>query len=120
MVKLTPELIYFLDDLTNKYCKQMSIDIKPLIITSTENLPNKGMKISVSLSMRNDKECLALHYPSTEELKPDLIFLDVGRHKNKKQLEKTLVHELCHTKFGAGHWKEFYDNIELVLKGKQF
>ena len=97
-MELTPNLQQFLKEQYDKYCEQMSIKIKPLLLVSISDLPSKGLKISVSLSMRNDKKCVGLHYPSATG-GPDLIFIDVKRHKNRKHLKNTLVHELCHCRF---------------------
>ncbi len=119
-MELTPSLQQFLDDQCTKYCDQIRLKKKPLLVTNVLNLPTKGLKISVSLSMRNDKECLALHYPSCGH-QPDLIFLDIKRHKTRKQLVHTLVHELCHAKFKTTiHDAEFYKKIRLILKGQRY
>ena len=89
---------------------------EPIIVTNVKDLPDKSLKLSVHGTMRYDKECLGLWYPSCGH-NPDCIYIDIKRHKNKRQLEETLIHELLHAKLGPEHNKEFYDTIKQVKKG---
>lgn len=118
-MKSTLELLHFLFIHKIQYCNQMGFQASkwPIIVTNIKDLPNKSFKLSIHATMRYDKKCLGIWYPSTTK-EPDLIYIDIARHKNKKQLIHTLVHELCHSRFKTGiHDKTFYDQIKCIIKG---
>ncbi len=92
-----------------------------IIVTNIHDLPDKSLKISVRATMRYDGDCLGLWYPSTTRKKPGLIYIDIERHKNKRQLETTLIHELVHSRFNTMiHDADFYKKIKDIKKGKTF
>jgi len=115
-MKSTLELLNFLYLRKIQYCKQIGFSKEPIVVTNIKDLPDKSLKLSVHGTMRYDKECLGLWYPSCGH-NPDCIYIDIKRHKNKRQLEETLIHELLHAKLGPEHNKEFYDTIKQVKKG---
>ena len=122
-MKSTLELSTFLFIKYKQYCKQMGFTKSkyPMVVTNIKDLPGKSLKISVSATMRHDGECLGLHYPSTDRNKPDLIYIDIQRHSNKKQLLNTLIHELCHARFETTiHDTDFYKKIKDIKNGKRF
>ena len=119
-MKSTLELITFLFLKKMEYCSKMGFKKNkyPTIVTDVKDLPDKSLKISVRATMRYDGECLGVWYPSTTK-NPDLIYIDIGRHKTKKQLENTLVHELCHSKYKTMiHDKDFYAKIKTIIAGE--
>ncbi len=121
-MKSTLELSTFLFIKYIQYCKQMGFKKNeyPTVVTNIKDLPNKSMKLSVSATMRHDGTCIGLHYPSTNG-GPSLIYIDITRHSNKKQLETTLVHELCHSRFNTTiHDADFYKKIKDIKNGKRF
>jgi hypothetical protein len=92
----------------------------PVIVTNIVDLPSKNLKLSARASMRWDNKCLGIWYPSTTK-GPDLIYIDIPRHKNKKQLTDTLVHELIHSRFKTTiHNSDFYRKIREIKSGKVF
>jgi hypothetical protein len=115
-MKSTLELSNFLFLKKIQYCKQIGFKEYPIIVTNVKDLPDKSLKLSVHATMRYDKECLGVWYPSCGH-KPGLIYIDIARHKNKRQLENTLIHELLHDKLGPLHDKKFFDTIKQVKKG---
>ncbi len=120
-MKSTLELSTFLLIKKIQYCKEMKFDEDkyPVIVTNVKDLPDKSLKLSVRATMRYDGECLGIWYPSTGNNK-DLIYIDIARHKNKKQLENTLVHELVHSKYKTTiHNAEFYKKIKRIIAGKE-
>jgi len=115
-MKSTLELLNFLYLRKIQYCRQIRFKKEPIVLTDIKDLPDKSLKLSVHGTMRYDKECLGLWYPSCGHA-PDLIYIDIARHRNKRQLEGTLIHELLHAKIGPVHDKLFYDTIKQIKKG---
>jgi hypothetical protein len=113
-VKLDPEMRLRIFEKVGIYAKRFSIPEPKVLLTTREVL---DMPREITEGARTS----AYKYLGLSYNKQSLIFINVRKISNEKDLENTIVHELIHQRFPyLSHGKRFNKLVRQGLKGKEF
>jgi len=113
-VKLDPDLRLRIYEKVGIYANRFSIPEPKVLLTTREVL---GMPREITEGARTS----AYKYLGLSYNKQSLIFINVRKISDEKDLENTIVHELIHQRFPyLGHGKRFNKLIRQGLRGKKF
>nr|AIF01335.1 hypothetical protein [uncultured marine thaumarchaeote KM3_146_F08] len=113
-VKLYPDLRLRIFEMVGIYANRFSIPEPKVLLTTREVL---DMPREITEGARTS----AYKYLGLSYNKQSLIFINVRKISNEKDLDNTIVHELIHQRFPyLSHGKRFNKLVRQGLKGKQF
>ena len=113
-VKLDPDLRLGIFEKVGIYASRFSIPEPKILLTTREVL---DMPREITDGARTS----AYKYLGLSYNKHSLIFINVRKISNEKDLENTIVHELVHQRFPyLSHGKRFNKLVRQGLKGKEF
>ena len=113
-VKLDPDLRLRIYEKVGIYANRFSIPEPKVLLTTREVL---GMPREITEGARTS----AYKYLGLSYNKQSLIFINVRKISDEKDLENTIVHELIHQRFPyLSHGKRFNKLIRQGLRGKKF
>jgi len=126
-MKRTKELLNWIDDTTEKYCKHLDVD-KPDIVYSYTAFIRKMQPYYTSRGFSHRKTSLiinnTLEYDNPTSMlwgamhcELGIMFLNLSVHgKSITKLKDTIAHELCHLKYPLlEEGDEFINKIEYLL-----
>ncbi len=113
-MKLGPDLRLEILEKVGIYSNRFSIPEPKVILTTKEVL-------EVPKKMTEGRRTSAYKYYGVSYLQHNLIFINVRKIPDEKNLENTLVHELIHMRFPyLSHGKRFNKLVRQGLRGKTF
>ena len=113
-VKLDPDLRLRIYEKVGIYASRFSISEPKVLLTTREVL---DMPREITEGGRTS----AYKYLGLSYNKQNLIFINVRKISNDKDLENTIVHELIHQRFPyLSHGKRFNKLVRQGLRGKKF
>ncbi len=113
-MKLTPDLRLKIYEMIGIYSNRFSIAEPKALLTTREVL---DMPREMTVGARTS----AYKYLGLSYNKQSLIFINIRKISNEKDLENTIVHELIHQRFPyLSHGKRFNKLVRRGLKGKEF
>ena len=113
-MKLDPDLRLKIFEKVGNYANRFSISEPKVLLTTREVL---DMPREITVGARTS----AYKYLGLSYNKQSLIFINVRKISNEKDLENTIVHELTHQRFPyLSHGKRFNKLVRQGLKGKEF
>ncbi len=113
-MKLDPDLRLRIFEKVGIYANRFSIPEPKVLLTTREvlDMPRK---------MTKGARTSAYKYLGLSYNKQSLIFINVRKISNEKNLENTIVHELIHQRFPyLSHGKRFNKLVRQGLEGKKF
>ena len=113
-MKLDPDLRLRIFEQVGIYANRFSIPEPKVLLTTREVL---DMPREITEGARTS----AYKYLGLSYNKQSLIFINVRKISNEKDLENTIVHELIHQRFPyLSHGKRFNKLVRHGLKGQEF
>ena len=113
-VKLDPDLRLGIFEKVGIYANRFSIPEPKVLLTTREVL-------EMPREITDGARTSAYKYLGLSYNKQSLIFINVRKISNEKDLENTIVHELIHQRFPyLSHGKRFNKLVRQGLKGKEF
>ena len=113
-MKLEPDLRLRIFEKVGIYAKRFSIP-EPKVLLSTREVLDMPREIT------EGARTSAYKYLGLSYNKQSLIFINVRKISNEKDLENTIVHELIHQRFPyLSHGKRFNKLVRQGLKGHEF
>jgi len=113
-MKLNPDLQLEILEKVGIYSNRFSIP-EPKVLFTTKDV------LEMPKEMTEGRRTSAYKYYGVSYLKHNLIFINVKKIPDEKELENTLVHELIHMRFPyLSHGKRFNKFVRQGLKGKTF
>ena len=113
-VKLDPDLRLKIYEKVGIYANRFSIPEPKVLLTTREVL---DMPKEITEGARTS----AYKYLGLSYNKQSLIFLNIRKISDEKDLENTIVHELVHQRFPyLSHGKRFTKLVRQGLRGKKF
>jgi Zn-dependent peptidase ImmA (M78 family) len=113
-VKLDPDLKLQILEKIGIYSKRFSIPEPKVLLTTKEVL-------DMPKEMTEGRRTSAYKYYGVSYFQHNLIFINVRKIPDEKNLEDTLVHELLHLRFPyLAHGKRFNKLVRQGLRGKTF
>jgi len=113
-VKLDPDLRLKIYEISGIYASRFSIPEPKVLLTTREVL---DMPRETTEGARTS----AYKYLGLSYNKQSLIFINVRKVSDEKDLENTIVHELIHQRFPyLSHGKRFNKLVRQGLRGKKF
>jgi hypothetical protein len=113
-VKLDPDLRLGIYEKVGIYAKRFSITEPKVLLTTREVL---DMPREITEGARTS----AYKYLGLSYNRQNLIFINIRKISDEKDLENTIVHELIHQRFPyLGHGKRFNKLVRQGLRGKEF
>ena len=113
-MKLDPDLRLRIYEKVGVYANRFSITEPKVLLTTREVL---DMPREITEGARTS----AYKYLGLSYNMQNLIFINVRKISNEKDLDNTIVHELIHQRFPyLSHGKRFNKLVRQGLKGKQF
>ena len=113
-MKLDPDLRLKIYEIVGIYAKRFSI-IEPKVLLTTREVLDMPREIT------EGARTSAYKYLGLSYNKQNLIFINVRKISNDKDLENTIVHELIHQRFPyLSHGKRFRKLVRQGLRGKTF
>ena len=113
-MKLDPDLRLRIFEKVGIYANRFSIPEPKVLLTTREVL-------DLPREITEGGRTSAYKYLGLSYNKQNLIFINVRKISNDKDLENTIVHELIHQRFPyLSHGKRFNKLVRQGLKGKQF
>jgi len=113
-VKLDPDLRLRIYEIAGIYASRFSIPEPKVLLTTREVL-------DMPREMTEGARTSAYKYLGLSYNKQSLIFINVRKVSDEKDLENTIVHELIHQRFPyLSHGKRFNKLVRQGLKGKKF
>jgi len=113
-VKLDPDLRLEILEKVGIYSNRFSIPESQVLLTTKEVLEMPKV-------MTEGRRTSAYKYYGVSYLQHNLIFINVRKIPDEKNLENTLVHELIHMRFPyLSHGKRFNKLVRQGLRGKTF
>jgi len=113
-VKLDPDLRLRIYEIAGIYANRFSIPEPKVLLTTREVL-------DMPREMTEGARTSAYKYLGLSYNKQSLIFINVRKISNEKDLENTIVHELIHQRFPyLSHGKRFNKLVRQGLQGKKF
>ena len=113
-MKLDPDLRLRIYEKVGIYANRFSIPEPKVLFTTREVL-------DMPKEMTEGGRTSAYKYLGLSYNKQSLIFINVKKISNEKDLENTIVHELIHQRFPyLSHGKRFNKLVRQGLRGKKF
>ena len=113
-MKLDPDLRLAICEKVGIYANRFSI-LEPKVLFTTREV------LDMPKEMTEGGRTSAYKYLGLSYNKQSLIFINVRKISNDKDLENTIVHELIHQRFPyLSHGKRFSKLVRQGLKGKNF
>ena len=113
-VKLDPDLRLRIYEIAGIYASRFSIPEPKVLLTTREVL-------DMPKEMTEGARTSAYKYLGLSYNKQSLIFINVRKVSDEKDLENTIVHELIHQRFPyLSHGKRFNKLVRQGLQGKKF
>ena len=113
-MKLDPDLRLRICEKVGIYANRFSIPEPKVLFTTREVL-------DMPKEMTEGGRTSAYKYLGLSYNKQSLIFINVKKISNEKDLENTIVHELIHQRFPyLSHGKRFNKLVRQGLRGKKF
>jgi len=113
-VKLDPDLQLKILEMAGIYANRFSIPEPKVLFTPKEVL-------DMPKEMTEGRRTSAYKYYGVSYMLHNLIFINIKKIPDEKELENTLVHELIHMRFQyLSHGKRFNKLVRQGLRGKQF
>ena len=113
-VKLDPDLRLRIYEIAGIYASRFSIPEPKVLLTTREVL-------DMPREMTEGARTSAYKYLGLSYNKQSLIFINVRKVSDEKDLENTIVHELIHQRFPyLSHGKRFNKLVRQGLRGKKF
>ena len=113
-MKLDPDLRLAICEKVGIYANRFSIPEPKVLFTTREVL-------DMPKEMTEGGRTSAYKYLGLSYNKQSLIFINVRKISNEKDLENTIVHELIHQRFPyLSHGKRFNKLVRQGLQGKKF
>ncbi len=113
-MKLTPDLRLEILEKIGVYSNRFSIS-EPQVLLSTKEV------LDMPKEMTEGRRTSAYKYYGVSYLQHNLVFINVRKIPNEKELENTIVHELIHVRFPyLAHGKRFNKLVRQGLRGKTF
>jgi hypothetical protein len=113
-VKLDPDLRLAICEKVGIYANRFSI-LEPKVLFTTREV------LDMPKEMTEGGRTSAYKYLGLSYNKQSLIFINVRKISNEKDLENTIVHELIHQRFPyLSHGKRFNKLVRQGLQGKKF
>ena len=113
-VKLDPDLRLKIYEKVGIYAKRFSIPEPKVLLTTREVL-------DMPREMTEGARTSAYKYLGLSYNRQSLIFLNIRKISDEKDLENTIVHELIHQRFPyLSHGKRFSKLVRQGLRGKNF
>ena len=113
-VKLDPDLRLKIYEKVGIYANRFSIPEPKVLLTTREVL-------DMPREMTDGERTSAYKYLGLSYNKQSLIFLNIRKISDEKDLENTIVHELVHQRFPyLSHGKRFTKLVRQGLRGKKF
>ena len=113
-MKLDPDLRLEILEKVGIYSNRFSITEPQVLLTTKEVL-------EVPKKMTEGRRTSAYKYYGISYLQHNLIFINVRKIEDEKNLENTLVHELIHMRFKyLSHGKRFNKLVRQGLRGMTF
>ena len=113
-MKIDPDLRLKIYEKVGIYAKRFSIPEPKVLLTTREVL-------DMPREMTEGARTSAYKYLGLSYNKQSLIFLNIRKISDEKDLENTIVHELIHQRFPyLGHGKRFSKLVRQGLRGKKF
>ena len=113
-MKLDPDLKLRIYEKVGIYANRFSI-IEPKVLLTTREV------LDMPREMTEGARTSAYKYLGLSYNKQSLIFINVRKISDEKDLENTIVHELIHQRFPyLSHGKRFNKLVRQGLRGKKF
>ena len=113
-MKLDPDLKLRIYEKVGIYANRFSI-IEPKVLLTTREV------LDMPREMTEGARTSAYKYLGLSYNKQSLIFINVKKISDERDLENTIVHELIHQRFPyLGHGKRFNKLVRQGLRGKKF
>jgi len=113
-VKLDPDLRLVIYEKVGIFANRFSIQEPKILLTTREVL-------DMPKEMTEGGRTSAYKYLGLSYNNQSLIFINVKKISNEKDLENTIVHELIHQRFPyLSHGKRFNKLVRQGLRGKKF
>ena len=113
-MKLDPELRLQILEKVGIYSNRFSIPEPQVLLTTKEVL-------DMPKEMTEGRRTSAYKYYGVSYMQHSLIFINVRKIPDEKNLENTIVHELIHMRFPyLSHGKRFNKLVRQGLRGKTF
>ena len=113
-MKLDPDLRLRIYEKVGVYANRFSI-IEPKVLLTTREV------LDMPREMTEGARTSAYKYLGLSYNKQSLIFINVKKISDERDLENTIVHELIHQRFPyLGHGKRFNKLVRQGLRGKKF
>ena len=113
-MKLDPDIRLGIYEKVRIYAKRFSIPEPKVLLTTREVL-------DMPREMTEGARTSAYKYLGLSYNKQSLIFLNIRKISDEKDLENTIVHELVHQRFPyLSHGKRFSNLVRRGLRGKKF
>ena len=113
-MKLDPDLRLAICEKVGIYANRFSI-LEPKVLFTTREV------LDMPKEMTEGGRSSAYKYLGLSYNKQSLIFINVKKISNEKDLENTIVHELIHQRFPyLSHGKRFNKLVRQGLQGKKF
>ena len=113
-MKLDPDLRLAICEKVGIYANRFSI-LEPKVLFTTREV------LDLPKEMTEGGRTSAYKYLGLSYNKQSLIFINVRKISNEKDLENTIVHELTHQRFPyLSHGKRFNKLVRQGLQGKKF
>ena len=113
-MKLDPDLKLRIYEKVGIYANRFSI-IEPKVLQTTREV------LDMPREMTEGARTSAYKYLGLSYNKQSLIFINVKKISDERDLENTIVHELIHQRFPyLGHGKRFNKLVRQGLRGKKF
>ena len=113
-MKLDPDLRLAICEKVGIYANRFSI-LEPKVLFTTREV------LDMPKEMTEGGRTSAYKYLGLSYNKQSLIFINVRKISNEKDLENTIVHELIHQRFPyLSHGKRFNKLVRQGLQGKKF
>ena len=113
-MKLDPELRLQILEKVGVYSNRFSIS-EPIVMMTTKEV------LEMPKEMTEGRRTSAYKYYGVSYLQHNLIFINVRKIPDEKNLENTIVHELIHMRFPyLSHGRRFNKLVRQGLRGKTF
>ena len=113
-MKLDPELRLQILEKVGVYSNRFSIT-EPIVMMTTKEV------LEMPKEMTEGRRTSAYKYYGVSYLQHNLIFVNVRKIPDEKNLENTIVHELIHMRFPyLSHGRRFNKLVRQGLRGKTF
>lgn len=113
-MKLDPELRLQILEKVGIYSNRFSI-LEPKVMMTTKEV------LEMPREMTEGRRTSAYKYYGVSYLQHNLIFINVRKIPDEKNLENTIVHELIHMRFPyLSHGRRFNKLVRQGLRGKTF